>query len=279
MAEKEHNQHGGEGGGHGEKSGGHARKRHGHGGHGGGGHEEGHEGAPEWLISFADMVMLMMGFFVILFCLKVEGVPGPSSGLPGDDTKPEQGSSDFVDFAIAVRAAFNNPVDLSSKDPRDQALIQRMIERGKARNKQEGLKGQEKESESIRPSEYHAMSGAIPFSDGSSELSAAGRDEAGAVARKMRGRKLIIEVRGHANAAEAFATHDRGMSLAMQRAMSVAEVLAANGVDWWQMRLVAAADNDRVEAFPGDRDTDRANSRVEVIVTDEVMPALTPGAR
>ena len=37
----------------------------------GGGHDEEHEGAPEWLISFADMVMLIMGFFVILFALNM----------------------------------------------------------------------------------------------------------------------------------------------------------------------------------------------------------------
>lgn len=41
---------------------GHGKKGHGgHGGHGhGGGHEE-HAGAPEWLISFADNVALLMG--------------------------------------------------------------------------------------------------------------------------------------------------------------------------------------------------------------------------
>ena len=46
---------------HDKHSGGHV------GGHGGGGHDEEEEaGAPEWLISFADMVMLLMGFFVMI---------------------------------------------------------------------------------------------------------------------------------------------------------------------------------------------------------------------
>ena len=60
--------------------------KHGDGGHGGGGHgggggheEEEEAGAPEWLISFADMVMLLMGFFVILFALNVQ----PKGGNPG----------------------------------------------------------------------------------------------------------------------------------------------------------------------------------------------------
>lgn len=65
----EHDSHGEEGGSHGGG---------GHGGgapHGGGAHEE-HEGAPEWLISFADNVALMMGFFVILLAMNM----GPKGG-------------------------------------------------------------------------------------------------------------------------------------------------------------------------------------------------------
>src|ERR1041384_7836114 len=85
-----------------------------HGGHGGG-HEEGHEGAPEWLISFADNVALMMGFFVILLAMNMAK---PSmGGIGGQEKNPGGGESPAIqDFVIAMRQAFGNPVNPNSSD-------------------------------------------------------------------------------------------------------------------------------------------------------------------
>src|SRR5437588_11856819 len=88
----------------------------------GGGHEEAHEGAPEWLISFADNVTLMMGFFVILLAVNM----GPKGA--GATNAPQQGDSSLpppslLDAQIAIREAFNNPVNLNSMDPGEQPLI------------------------------------------------------------------------------------------------------------------------------------------------------------
>ena len=102
--------------------GGHAAGGH---GHGGGGHEE-HEGAPEWLVSFADNVTLMMGFFVIMLAFSM----GPKGG---SESKGKETGGDpptyFMDAAVAIREAFNNPVDLNSMDPNDPLLVQHILAR------------------------------------------------------------------------------------------------------------------------------------------------------
>src|SRR6185295_16371327 len=100
MADETHEKHG-EGEGHGGGGGGHGGGGHGGGGHGGGGgHEEGHEGAPEWLISFADNVALIMGFFVILLAMnmakKTAGGIGGEANMGGH---PNEANS-MIDFAI-----------------------------------------------------------------------------------------------------------------------------------------------------------------------------------
>src|SRR6478672_62152 len=75
-------------------------------------HEE-REGAPEWIISFADNVTLMMGFFVLLLAMnmspKATGPvgPGPKSREPG---RAQAAAPDMLDVAIAIREAFHNPV-------------------------------------------------------------------------------------------------------------------------------------------------------------------------
>jgi outer membrane protein OmpA-like peptidoglycan-associated protein len=245
----------------------------------GGSHEEAHEGAPEWLISFADMVMLMMGFFVILFALNTNPAGRqPGGSAPEDSGAPESGADSYMlDLSLAIREAFNNPVSIHSKDPADAKLVRRLLERaGRSEARTEGIKGRDEDVQAIRPSEYHARAGSIAFADNSTALSAAGQRTIDDMALKVRGINLIVEVRGHVSAAEAYANPDRAMKLALDRAMAVAEALHQRDISWWQMRIVACADNDRLIELPGNRSDDSPNARVEVIVTDQLVPQQVP---
>jgi len=267
----------------------HSGGGHGGGGHGpgGGGHEEAHEGAPEWLISFADNVALMMGFFVILVAMNMAketagGIGGNEKNKGGDPdaiNAPQDTSTEelMLDFAIGLREAFNNPVDLSSKDPKDEQLRQRLLQRaGKSETKVPGVKGYEQDVQGPRPSEYRAVTGTVPFAENSAGVSNAGLSVLNEVSQKIRGRTLMVEVRGHTSAAEAFNKPDAAMKLSWDRAQAVAKGLAERGVDWWQLRLVVCGDHDRLQQFPNSKADDRANSRVEVVITDEVVPDKVP---
>jgi outer membrane protein OmpA-like peptidoglycan-associated protein len=241
------------------------------GGHGpgGGGHEEAHEGAPEWLISFADNVMLQMGFFVILLGLAIQTAKTATGGSTSGDGTGDP-TAEQLDWAIAVREAFNNPVDLQSTDPRDFLLVRRLqARRGLAEADSPGQKGADHDVKSIRPSDYYGWGGTVPFSQDSSGLDEVGQAALAEMLEHLRGYGSVLEIRGHVSAAEAFGKADRGAALSYARARTVAEALAAGGINWRQLRVIACADSERIVPRAADAEGHARNQRVEVVATQQ----------
>jgi outer membrane protein OmpA-like peptidoglycan-associated protein len=238
--------------------------------------EEAHEGAPEWLISFADNVMLQMGFFVILLGLAIKGAS--AGGLAKEGKRTAGGGSptpEQLDFAIAVREAFNNPVDINSTNVNDLLLVRRLRQRasGKSDTAEEGLRGSEHDVQSIRRAEAYGTGGFISFPTRSNELDEAGRSAVEELATQFRGCQTVLEIRGHCSAAEAYGRDDRGMQLSYERALAVARGLVTKGLSWSQLRVTGCADGDRVTPTTYDEAGHRSNQRVEVIQLDQAAGA------
>lgn len=258
---------GGHGGG-----GGHS-KGHGHGGGHGGAHEE-HEGVPEWMISFADNTALMMGLFVILLAMNM----GPKAtsvmgGNPSVDEALEGSNTRMLDWALGIREAFNNPVSIDSKDPREQELVKRLKQRqhpGTSTNA--APDGDAQNQQSVRPTDYTQIGGKVAFDDGSSLLTTSAKQTIAEIAEEVKGARWVVEIRGHVSPSETMRNPRRGMELSFERARSVAEQLVAQGVRWEQIRLGASGDNERTVSRTYDRQEDRGNQRVEIIMTREPLP-------
>jgi flagellar motor protein MotB len=252
---EEHGSHGGHGGG-------------GHGAHGGGAHEE-HEGAPEWLISFADNVALLMGFFVILLAMnmapKTEGPMG-GEGMGGDHAS----DSRMMDFVIAVREGFNRPFDLNSTRPEDQPFIRRIIEReGGEGSRPDQPAGRHQNSQSLERGSTKDVSAKVEFDTDSTDVSPTGRAALMDVARKLRDQGYIVEVRGHASPFEARRDFDRASKLAYDRAMAAARVLIEAGIKKENLSVVSRGSSDLLVPKAYDAEGSRSNQRVEIILTTE----------
>lgn len=268
--EAKHEEHGAAGGeAHGD---GHEKKGHGggHGGgaHGGGSHEE-HAGAPEWLISFADNVALLMGFFVILLAMNMKS---KTTGGVGGTEKNPGADSQYADLLIGIREAFNNPISLDSKDPNDAPLIKRIREKkNQPAGEDNGIEGDKPEQQAIRPTDFTNITGAVQFELNQTSVTPSGREVAVEIAKKLRGHTWIVEVRGHCSSAEAQGKPQSAMDLAYKRAAAVGVLLAEAGIPWNQLRLTAAADNERVTPTAYDSAGHRSNQRAEIIVTNETV--------
>lgn len=258
----------------GEEHGGGGGHAHGGGGHGhGGGHEE-HEGVPEWMISFADNTALMMGLFVILLAMNMGPKADPiMGGNPSEVDAYEGANARMLDWALGIREAFNNPVSIDSTNPNEAQLVKRLKQRKNPGTSQTlAPEGDAQNQQAVRPTDYTEIGGSVSFEDGSALLNSSARQTIAEVAEHIKGSRWIVEVRGHVSPSETMRNSRKAMELSFERARAVAEQLVAQGVKWEQLRLAAAGDNERKVSRTYDRDEDRGNQRVEVIVTKESMP-------
>jgi len=244
---------------------------HGGGGHGGGGgHEEGHEGAPEWLISFADNVALLMGFFVILLAMNM----GPKStpvqgGVP--DSNGGGGPDMAMETIISIREAFKN-AHWDPTDPNDAKIIKYITDKKKRGEAvEDGLPGKHANVANIKPGEWKREAVSVSFDDRSAALNATEREKIAAIAEKLRDTRWIIEVRGHVSPFEEMRDSVKGWKLSHERAEVVALALIEAGLKRENLRLVLCGSADRVVGRTSDPQLDRNNQRVEVIATNETV--------
>lgn len=227
-----------------------------------------HEHEEGWIVSFADNVLLMMGFFVILLAMNM-GPKGKSDAEEGSAGSSES----LIDFAIAVREAFNNPVSLESTRPEDQPLIRRLRQRlnqGDVRTP--GPDGNDGPSQIVRRGEQVGEDGYVQFEDTRSELSDSARRTIQQIAQRVVGSRWMIEVRGHTSRFETWGDVRKSRDLSYARAYAVANELVTHGILWDQIRLTACGHSNPVVLRAGTAKEAESNQRAEIMILGESLP-------
>jgi flagellar motor protein MotB len=227
------------------------------------------EECPEWIFTFADLVMLMMGFFVILWVLKPD---------PGKKGAPE--SDDYVvKIAASIRGGFGYTPNPSSRDPVDiQMIINGMSKthppgegkRGKTDNEPKGAVGTENEVTNIRPSNHATEGGKMLFDRGSDVLSDKMKADLDAVADVVRGHRNIVMVKGHTSLDDFpdGATDQQKMELSLKRAQAAADYLSQKGVEPRILRVQGCSTFEPLTQRQYTQDAQALNRRVEVEATN-----------
>ena len=245
------------------------------------------EECPEWIFTFADLVMLMMGFFVILWVLKPAANPkssaGPESvGAASASAKDEH----WVDTVAAIRDAFGYDPNPSSTDPIDvrvRALRQRTTpagsqDKGKSTIKTQGAVGTDQDVKAIRNAPLSVVGGRVPFERGGDAVSADALKDLDQVAEQVRGHRNIILVKGHTALDDLGedATADQKLALSLKRAAAVADRLTADGVSPDVLRVVGCSTFEPVVAGQYAPGAQADNRRVEVQVTPMLVTEVQP---
>src|SRR5690349_8506585 len=153
------------------------------------------EECPEWIFTFADLVMLMMGFFVILWVLKPEGKP----------TEPAQAAAqtdEWLETVGEIRSAFNYEPNPTSNDPVDKAILRRRAkngpgEKGRVPHPTRGVDGTDPEVTAIRAGKQAAVGGRVLFAAGQAALAPDTFGALDQIAQEIRGHRNVVLIKGH----------------------------------------------------------------------------------
>lgn len=214
------------------------------------------EGAPAWLLTYGDMITLVLTFFVLLFTMS--------------EIKKER--------VTATMRAFQRQLGVL---PRRKANVQVFIQSQRMTETEayvlrKGPPGRHTSVMTIREDERmkRVLGGKNHFEPNSARLTAQGRELLlNEIAPDLRGFRHRIEIRGHTAAAQYDPAQDT-WELAYERAYTVMRFLVEEaGLEERLFRVVSCDGNEPIESnlTPEGRE---ANRRVEVIMTEEVVQDL-----
>ncbi|HKD36345.1 MAG TPA: flagellar motor protein MotB [Pirellulales bacterium] len=220
--------------------------------------EHASEGAPEWMVSYADMITILMAFFVVMFSM---------AGTK--DVKKED------PVMMSLRRQFGRFVGLPTTQyvPASSALSTKAVSVKPAPQKESrnrGLVGDFPRVATIRPGDQATIGGVIYFDAGKSELNDEQRQHLQSTANDLAGKPQKIEIRGHtlARSPGPDGKPRDNWDVAYERCYRTMQYLISLGIDPRRIRIGVAA---QFEPVYGGRDPGllEKNNRVEVFMLNE----------
>jgi chemotaxis protein MotB len=270
------------------------------------GHDEEHENHERWLVSYADMMTLLMVLFIVLFAISqvdkkkfaelknglAVGFGSPSVAFDGgeaslmessDSDSPMDMSSGIGGTssdatAIQEAVAAKERASASAKQKAAQQEVEN-FEKIKAKIEEslrkQGLQDSVKFSIDERGLVVTVVTSAVVFDGGEALLLSAGQQIVGGIGPAIAGLPNKIEVDGHTNQlAATTGSYPSGWELSTARASSVVRYLHAS-VGIPEHRLMASGYADTKPLYAADDPRAAAlNRRVEIIVLSS-LPAET----
>ena len=185
-----------------------------------------------WIVSFADMVILLMSFFVLLLC---------------QGSQKTTSDEDLLKILASVKVGFGYTPRPDSKAPLDIAVLQILTEKGGGgsfsgnRWMSAAIKGaSSKERDTFVKAQSHAGK-PVRFARNSDVVPKSAQADLDEIAEIVRHHYRMIVIQGHCSQEEAYRDPAGGHDLSFRRAIAVKIALETRGVAAARLRLVSCA--------------------------------------
>ncbi len=230
-------------------------------------------GIPEWIVTYGDMMTLLLCFFVLLAAFS--------------ELKQEHEYQRVVD---AIKEAFGYAGGegmLPVMDPPTHSMIQileKIALKSRTRTKTSqssivGMKGKFSRVKRVREGMMFVIGGNAVFDRESAQLKPQVEDELRSIGKLLIGRRNKISIRGHADSKtlspdSKYADLDE---LAFARAHAVKQFLVSDmGIERQRIIVESRADSEPMKPRASAPTDQQINRRVEIILTESVVNDFNP---
>jgi chemotaxis protein MotB len=244
--------------------------------------EAAQEGAPIWIISFADMMSLLMSFMVAMLSMSElrqgkklqEAVKSFQNalGYAGGGWLSKGSPPDSLSFEERVRQL-------------SEALKNKRLQLQKGTSNEQGIQGDHASVKTIREGLQFTIGGRVSFEPGKAKLLSQAQKELDLLADVVRGLNNKIRITGHtANIPpELYQPFPNLDDLAFARASAVKEYLIHKGIRPERMSVESCGASEPIRTQAYDPAQRALNDRVSIIVMEALVeefqgePALESG--
>ncbi|MBI1369520.1 MAG: OmpA family protein [Planctomycetes bacterium] len=227
------------------------------------------EGVPEWIVTYGDMMSLLLCFFILLAAF----------------SEPKK-DKEYQEVVQAIQEAFGytggSGFIPSIESPATSILkridainLHRDIHARISRADDPGVTGKEATVKKVREGLQFTVGGQIAFEAGSATLTDAAKVEIGKIAAVIRGQNNKIEIRGHCSNDDLVANSGYAdlWQLSAARASAVMHFLTSpeEGIDPRRLRVVACANYEPIAQRVYDPSKVAVNRRVEILATENLI--------
>ena len=228
--------------------------------------EEAPQGAPDWVLTYGDMMSLLLVFFIALVSMSeikkdrfqqaVESLQRAFGGFEGGiGTMPVE--TNIQNTLIEKLLELEIPINLDKKGDSDE----------------EGIHGKKFRVTNVREGLQVVVGGRVAFDRFSAELKPEAKELIAKTAERIRGYNTRVLVRGHTTnePLPPDSPFEDPRDLSYARAKTVARALEENGVRSARILTMAAGDHEPIVRQAYTEERRALNRRVEILVTEDLV--------